>query len=96
MRRGSPLLSRLATYHSDIFDKYAFLDIGYSAPPLKLTAQGIDKLNDVTLQTEGYEPSGYWKWFNETGAGRVLDAHVSISIMKLGLCIDDMLSEVRD
>ena len=52
------------------------MDIGYSAPPLKLTAQGIDMLDEVTLQTEGYEPSGYWKWFNETGAGRVLDAHV--------------------
>ena len=50
------------------------------APPLGLTAAGINALNSHSLATEGYEPSGYWAFFNETGAGRVLDAHVIFSI----------------
>ncbi len=36
-------------------------------------------LDSHSLATEGYEPSGYWAFFNETGAGRVLDAHVTFS-----------------
>ena len=76
---GSPLLSRIATYYPTRSTKYVFLDIGYVAPPLGLTAAGIAALNAQTLATEGYEPSGYWSFFNETGAGRVLDTHVSFA-----------------
>ncbi|KAK3167934.1 hypothetical protein OEA41_004380 [Lepraria neglecta] len=72
---GSPLLSRIATYYPTRSTKYVFLDIGYVAPPLGLTAAGIAALNAQTLATEGYEPSGYWSFFNETGAGLVLDTH---------------------
>lgn len=72
---GSPLLSRIVTYYPDRSAKYIFLDIGYVAPPLGLTAAGINALDSHSLATEGYEPSGYWAFFNETGAGRVLDAH---------------------
>ncbi|KAL8705589.1 MAG: hypothetical protein Q9225_008018, partial [Loekoesia sp. 1 TL-2023] len=72
---GSPLLSRVATYYPDLSIKYVFLDIGYAAPPLGLTAAGIDALNARTLATEGYEPSGYWAFFNQTGAGYILDKH---------------------
>nr|AUW31311.1 putative alpha/beta-hydrolase [Cladonia uncialis subsp. uncialis] len=72
---GSPLLSRIVTYYPNRSAKYVFLDIGYSAPPLGLNAAGINALNAHSLATEGYEPSGYWAFFNETGAGRVLDAH---------------------
>ena len=79
---GSPLLSRVAAYYPNRSLKYAFLDIGYSAPPLGLTAAGIAALNNYTLATEGYEPSGYWSFFNRTGAGKVLDEHVSIFLTK--------------
>ncbi|KAL8728162.1 MAG: hypothetical protein Q9181_005436 [Wetmoreana brouardii] len=72
---GSPLLSRVATYYPDLSIKHAFLDIGYAAPPLGLTAAGIDALNARILATEGYEPSGYWSFFNESGAGYILDEH---------------------
>ncbi|CAF9934994.1 MAG: hypothetical protein HETSPECPRED_009423 [Heterodermia speciosa] len=72
---GSPLLSRFATYYPNRSLKYAFLDIGYSAPPLGLTAAGIAALNNYTLATGGYEPSGYWSFFNRTGAGKILDEH---------------------
>ena len=81
MRSGSPLLSRVATYYPDRSAMYAFLDIGYSAPPLRLTAAGIAALNAETLATEGYEPSGYWAWFNETGSGKVIDQHVSVFLI---------------
>ena len=77
---GSPLLSRFATYYPNRSIKYAFLDIGYSAPPLGLTAVGIAALNNLTLATEGYEPAGYWSFFNRTGAGKVLDDHVSMPL----------------
>ena len=77
---GSPLLSRIATYYPARSMKYVFLDIGYVAPPLGLTAAGIAALNAQTLATEGYEPSGYWSFFNETNAGRVLDMHVSFAV----------------
>ena len=77
---GSPLLSRIATYYPTRSTKYVFLDIGYEAPPLlDFTAAGIAALNAQTLATEGYEPLGYWSFFNETGAGRVLDTHVSFA-----------------
>lgn len=67
----------MATYYPDRSAKYAFLDIGYSAPPLSLTAAGIAALDAKTLATDGYEPLGYWAWFNETGTGEIIDQHVS-------------------
>ncbi|KAG8533950.1 uncharacterized protein KY384_001692 [Bacidia gigantensis] len=73
--RGSILLSRVVTYYPNLSSKYVFLDIGYSPPPLLLTAKGIDALNAETLATEGYEPSGYWAFFNQTGAGKILNDH---------------------
>ena len=62
--------------------KYVFLDIGYVAPPIGLTAAGIAALNAQTLATKGYEPSGYWSFFNETGAGHILDMHVSSNTIR--------------
>ena len=81
---GSPLLSRVATYYPNRSMKYVFLDIGYAAPPLRLTAAGIDALNNFTLATEGYEPSGYWSFFNRTGAGKVIDEHVRCATLMMG------------
>lgn len=87
--QGLSMLSRVATYYPDLSIKYVFLDIGYAAPPLGLTAAGIDALNARTLATEGYEPSGYWAFFNQSGAGYILDKHVSPGFCELKSCGTD-------
>ena len=77
MRSGSPILSRIATYYGDRVQKYVFLDIGYNAPGVSYNKAGIDALNAQGLATRGFEPFGYWSFFNRTGAGVISDAHVS-------------------
>ena len=77
---GSPILARLHSSHPERVDRYAFLDIGYFAPPIGFTAAGIAAMNEQMLAAEGFEPFGYWSLFNETGTGRLIDAHVRLSL----------------
>ena len=67
LRSGSPILSRIATYYPDRFEKYIFLDIGYQAPGQLFTEVDIKANQDVL---------GYQIFFNEDGSGSLLDAHV--------------------
>ena len=70
---GSPILSRLAVYYPDRFEKYAFLDIGYQAPG-QLATETVIKANQEAL--------GYQIFFNEDGSGHILDQHVTLSWIK--------------
>ena len=66
------MVSRLANYHSDRFLSYTFLAGGYSTPgPFDL-----DAVNAVTKKILGYSTLGYWKFFNQTDAGDIVDSHV--------------------
>lgn len=64
---GSPVVSRIASYHPDRFEKYIFLDVGYNAPNTLLTEE-IVKASGPVL--------GYQIFFTEDGSGSLLDEHV--------------------
>jgi soluble epoxide hydrolase / lipid-phosphate phosphatase len=75
--RGSFLLSRLANYHPERFSAYAFIDHGYSAPGNSLTAAVIQHINSSVQANLGFSIFGYFLFFNEEDAPKLLDEHVS-------------------
>lgn len=74
---GSEILSRLAVYYRERFDKFAFVDVGYHAPTGFLD---IDAFNAAGLEELGYMPLGYWYFFDRHDASSVIMEHV-ISII---------------
>jgi soluble epoxide hydrolase/lipid-phosphate phosphatase len=75
--RGSFLLSRLANYHSERFSAYAFLDHGYLAPGRGLSTAVIQQINSSMQAELGFSIFGYFLFFNEEDAPKLLDEHVS-------------------
>src|ERR1700709_170274 len=75
--RGSFLLSRLANYHPERFSAYAFIDHGYGAPGRSLTPAAIQHINSAVQAKLGFSIFGYFLFFNEEDAARLLDEHVS-------------------
>jgi soluble epoxide hydrolase / lipid-phosphate phosphatase len=75
--RGSFLLSRLANYHPERFSAYAFIDHGYSAPGHSLTTAVIQHINSSVQANLGFSIFGYFLFFNEEDAPKLLDEHVS-------------------
>jgi soluble epoxide hydrolase/lipid-phosphate phosphatase len=75
--RGSFLLSRLANYHPERFSAYAFIDHGYSAPGHSLTTAAIQHINSSVQANLGFSIFGYFLFFNEEDAPKLLDEHVS-------------------
>ena len=75
--RGSFLLSRLANYHPDRFSAYVFIDHGYIAPGNGLTTAVIQNLNSSMQDKLGFSIFGYFLFFNEEDAPKLLDEHVS-------------------
>jgi soluble epoxide hydrolase / lipid-phosphate phosphatase len=75
--RGTFLLSRLANYHPERFSAYAFIDHGYSAPGNSLTAAAMQHINSSVQANLGFSIFGYFLFFNEEDAPKLLDEHVS-------------------
>ena len=75
--RGSFLLSRLANYHPERFSAYAFIDHGYIAPGRSLSAAAVQLINSSVQAKLGYSIFGYFLFFNEEDAPKLLDEHVS-------------------
>jgi soluble epoxide hydrolase/lipid-phosphate phosphatase len=75
--RGTFLLSRLANYYPERFSAYAFIDHGYSAPGHSLTAAAIQHVNSSVQANRGFSIFGYFLFFNEEDAPKLLDEHVS-------------------
>ena len=75
--RGSFLLSRLANYHPERFSAYAFIDHGYGAPGQSLTPAVIQHINSSVQAKLGFSIFGYFLFFNEEDAPKLLDEHVS-------------------
>ncbi|TFK50253.1 alpha/beta-hydrolase [Heliocybe sulcata] len=69
---GSKITSRLANYYPERFTAYAFLALGYLPP-----GHNTDLAADLqkTKQALGYELYGYWLFFSEDGADRIIDDH---------------------
>ena len=74
--RGSFLLSRLANYHPERFSAYAFIDHGYSAPGNSLTTAAIQHIDSSVQAKLGFSIFGYFLFFNEEDAPKLLDEHV--------------------
>lgn len=74
--RGSFLLSRLANYHPERFSAYAFIDHGYSAPSNSLTTAAIQHIDSSVQANLGFSIFGYFLFFNEENAPKLLDEHV--------------------
>jgi pimeloyl-ACP methyl ester carboxylesterase len=75
--RGSFLLSRLANYHPERFSAYAFIDYGYIVPGHSLTPAMIQHINSSVQANLGFSIFGYFLFFNEEDAPKLLDEHVS-------------------
>ncbi|KAK9364335.1 Alpha/Beta hydrolase protein [Lipomyces kononenkoae] len=74
---GSFLLSRLANYHPERFSAYAFIDHGYGAPGRSLTPDVIQHIDSSVQAKLGFSIFGYFLFFNEEDAAKLLDEHVS-------------------
>ncbi|RDW79853.1 alpha hydrolase-24 [Coleophoma cylindrospora] len=72
---GSFLLSRMANYYPDRFLKYVFLDVGYSAPGAGLSLQVLHFIDGMVKEKLGYSVFGYFLFFNEEDAGKLMDEH---------------------
>ena len=72
--RGSTFLSRLANYHPTRFTKFAWLDVAYKPPTGEpFSAEAV---NEATEKALGYPIFGYWLFFRDDDAGRMIDEHV--------------------
>jgi soluble epoxide hydrolase/lipid-phosphate phosphatase len=72
-------LSRLANYHPERFSAYAFVDHGYNAPGRGLTPAVIQQINSSAQAKLGFSIFGYFLFFDEEDAAKLLDEHVSPS-----------------
>ncbi|KAI5122577.1 hypothetical protein M0805_004794 [Coniferiporia weirii] len=70
---GSGLNSRLANYYPERFIAFAFLALGY-LPPIPVF--DIDAINAMSLEKNGYSKFGYWKFFAEADAAKILEEHI--------------------
>lgn len=77
--RGTFLLSRLANYYPERFSAYVFIDHGYSAPGRSLTSAAIQHINSLMQAKLGFSILGYFLFFTEEDAPKLLDEHVSHS-----------------
>jgi soluble epoxide hydrolase / lipid-phosphate phosphatase len=76
--RGSFLLSRLANYHPERFSAYAFIDHGYIAPGRGLTTAMVKHIDSQVQANLGFSIFGYFLFFDEEDAPKLLDEHVSL------------------
>jgi pimeloyl-ACP methyl ester carboxylesterase len=69
---GSVTTGRLANYYPDRFTGFAFLAVGYVAPNPHFN---VDAINAMTKQMVGYELMGYWIFFSEEEAHKLIETH---------------------
>ncbi|KAE9371498.1 alpha/beta-hydrolase [Stipitochalara longipes BDJ] len=89
---GSFLLARLANYHPERFSAYAFIDHGYSAPGNSLTTAAIQHINSSVQANLGFSIFGYFLFFNEEDAPKLLDEH-SESVESLFFITDNEINK---
>ncbi|KAF7982643.1 hypothetical protein HWV62_27081 [Athelia sp. TMB] len=70
---GTMTNSRLGNYFPDRVIALGFLNIGYSPP---LFAANFDALSAATKAAVGYETFGYWRFFNEDDADKLIESHL--------------------
>ena len=71
---GTYLLSQLAFRYPERFEKFVFISVPYSPPG---RAMNVDMINRATRRSMGFEQYGYWLFFAEDGAAKLISDHVS-------------------
>lgn len=71
---GTYLLSQLATYYSNRFQKFVFISVPFRPPG---NMMDVHTVNQVTEKEMGYPMCEYWLFFTENGVGKLLGQHVS-------------------
>jgi hypothetical protein len=72
--RGSRVVSRLANDKPERFSGFAFITVGYL--PLRPDTDPAGTV-DTVRQIVGRDVIGYWSFFNEEGADKIIESHVS-------------------
>jgi pimeloyl-ACP methyl ester carboxylesterase len=72
---GAGILTQLAVHQQARFEKFVFVNVGYTAPGGFID---LDAMNARGLSTYGYMPFGYWYFFDRYDAGTVIRNHVSV------------------
>ncbi|THH28957.1 hypothetical protein EUX98_g5229 [Antrodiella citrinella] len=70
---GAGIVSRLPNFFPDRFVGYAFLNVPWQAPNPDFN---MEELNELTKALAGYEVYGYWYFFSEEGADKILEDHI--------------------
>lgn len=71
---GTVVLSRSLYWHSERYEKAAFVSSGYSPVGVFFN---IDAVNAASMANFGYCQYGYWYFFNSYDANRLLEDRVS-------------------
>lgn len=77
---GAGVLSRLAVWHPDRFEKFVFLSTGYNPPGIPMD---VDAINANGLKHYGKMPFGYWYFFNSLDAPSLAASHVSTTTQEI-------------
>jgi len=72
--RGSFIASRFVQLYSDRVIAVGFLAVGYSVPNPNFN---YEQALAFTKEKVGYELFGYWDFFAEDGADKIIEEHVS-------------------
>ena len=72
---GTYLLSQLAVYYPERFQKYVFLSVPFRPPGI---AMDVHAINAATKKELGYPMCAYWLFLTEEGTGKLLGDHVSL------------------
>lgn len=70
---GTYLLSQLAMYFSDRFEKLVFVSVPFRPPGIMMDVHTINKLTEKEL---GYPMCAYWLFLTENDTGKLLGRHV--------------------
>ncbi|KAI5122578.1 hypothetical protein M0805_004795 [Coniferiporia weirii] len=81
---GSGLTSRLAVYYPERFLAFGFLAVSYTPPNPNFNYEELLATSEKAL---GYATVGYWSFFSEDDAHKVLEEHLD-SFLSLGFCKD--------
>lgn len=71
--RGAHVVSRFANFFPERFLAYATLSLPYHFPR---TDFEVESFMASTREALGYEPFGYWYFFAEEGADKIIEENV--------------------
>ncbi|KXN86647.1 Bifunctional epoxide hydrolase 2 [Leucoagaricus sp. SymC.cos] len=72
---GCGVVSRLANYHPERFLGFAFFTVGYRPPDPSLDKSSLNLFPTQTTKTIGHETPGYWTFFSEDDASKIIEEH---------------------